>query len=333
MNRVYGWLRQAFDQRDFVFQVTRKALANLPTMADLRPNMGPLLNQADLGSCGPNSAAEMICYDQKVEGLPVVVPSRLAIYYNTRVIMGTVSQDSGVDNRSMLKALSKSGFAPESLDPYVTSLFTRPPPSVEVSTALQNLVTDYAAVPVDLASMKAAIASGFPFLWGGEVFQGIESSHASLTGIVPDPGQFETPVGGHDIVFCGYDDNGFGKIAGGCFLFRNHWVRDDGSPWGEGGYGFMSYAYATNAALAGDFWVINSIPKGSITPSPDPSPSPPAPLPPPLPPSPPALRYPVSLPKGLPTGNHNFVVTPKGNFPCHTSAEVPPGDYVMTAGS
>src|SRR5438309_274810 len=113
--RFYGWIQQTKDDRDFKF--TSK-LKSLPTSFDLSPNMGPQLDQEDLGSCGPNSAAEMVDYDQKAEKHLLTPPSRLFIYYTTRSLMGTTNQDSGVDNRTLLKALNKYGYCPESQWPY-----------------------------------------------------------------------------------------------------------------------------------------------------------------------------------------------------------------------
>ena len=40
--------------------------------------------------------------------LSVDEPSELFIYYNTRSIMGTTGQDSGVDNRSLFQALANN---------------------------------------------------------------------------------------------------------------------------------------------------------------------------------------------------------------------------------
>jgi C1A family cysteine protease len=39
------------------------------------------------------------------------------------------------------------------------------------------------------------------------------------------------------------------------FTFRNSW----GAGWGQGGYGFMPYAYLLDGNLADDFWTVRTI--------------------------------------------------------------------------
>lgn len=232
--------------------------------------MGPPLNQSSLGSCGANTADELIEFDQKAEGQPVQSASRLFIYYCTRSLMGTVSQDSGVDNRTMLKALAQYGYCDESLWPYDVTKFASKPSAAAFAYAATNKITSYAAVAVNLAAMKAAIVSGFPFMFGFDVYQQIESDQAAQTGVLTMPPPGATPIGGHDVTIWGYDD------ARQVFNFRNHWSKNDGSPWGDNGNGTIPYAYATNPSLCSDFWAINAVP-GAVTP---PVPvNPPAPVP------------------------------------------------------
>lgn len=275
-----GWRRQEKDPRDWQYVAPRRVVRALAPTVDLRAGLGPQLDQGQLGSCGPNTADELIEYDQRAEGLPVTSASRLFIYYVTRQIMGTVGQDSGVDNRSLLKALNQYGFAPESLWPYSDDpvTFKRQPPQSVYTAALANRITNYAAVAQQLDQMKGVHAGRFPFMFGFDVFPAMLGDAAAATGIVPDPGPSDSPEGGHDVTFCGYTDVELpgvkpgNKWPAGTFCFRNHWLNADGTPWGDGGYGYISYAYATGPH-ASDFWVINAVPGGTPTP-PNPPPSP-----------------------------------------------------------
>lgn len=273
MNFKSGWTRQAKDDRDYKFKVPLRIAAALPLSVDLSSGMGPLLDQGDLGSCGPNSADECITFDQKAEGLPVDQASRLFIYYNTRALMGPqyVNQDSGVDNRTMLKALNQYGFPAESLEPYDISKFTNKPAASVYSAAKQNAITNYAAITQSEADMKGALVARHTFIFGFDVYQSMLSDAVAKTGIVPMPKPGQTPVGGHDVTFVGYDD------STRMYKFRNHWTNSDGSPWGDGGYGYMPYDYAHNGNLSGDFWAINAVP-GQIIVPPTPTP-PPTPIP------------------------------------------------------
>lgn len=281
MAYAFGWKKQAPDDgRDLKLFTPRRITASLPQAVDLTANMGQLFNQGSLGSCGPNTSDEMIEYDQKAQGLPVVSASRLFIYWTTRYLMGggAVNQDSGVDNRTMLKALNQYGFCPETLWPYVVEKFRMQPPQAAFAAAATNRITSYAAVPTTPDQMKGCLVRGFPFMFGFEVFQQIESDQAAANGILTTPPAGSTPIGGHDVTIFAYDES---KQA---YKFRNHWVNGDGSPWGDKGCGWIPYAYAHNANLCSDFWAINAVP-GGVIPPPPPAP-PPQPTPPPVPPVP-----------------------------------------------
>jgi C1A family cysteine protease len=263
MARQYGWRRQAPDPRDFQFRPPERRLATLPASFSLLQGMPPPNDQGDIGSCGPNSADHMIRFAQNAAGAFASGSSRLLTYYATRQLMGTLNQDSGVDNRTMLKALAKVGFCDETLWPYDVRLYRTKPPQQAYAAALPNAITNYAVVEQRLEAMKQCLVAGHPFLFGFDVFEAYEGS-AARTGIVPMPSARERPIGGHDNVIFGYDD------ASQMFDIQNCWGRT----WGIGGRGKIPYAYATNPDLAGDFWVINALPGHVVPPAPDPLPPP-----------------------------------------------------------
>lgn len=295
MHRHLGWIRQKPDPRDWRFSTPRRILRSLSATSDLTAGMGPQLNQADLGSCGPNTADELIEFDQRAESIPVVGASRLFIYYCTRQLMGTVTQDSGVDNRTMLQALAKYGFCPESMWPYITSQFTVQPPAACYSAALANAISNYSAVTQSLDQMQGCVATGRPFMFGFSVYNQIMSDQAAATGVVSMPSG--SSIGGHDVTFCGYTNVQQPGVKpgnvwpAGTFKFRNHWLNSDGTPWGDNGYGYIPYDYTTDSNQAGDFWVVNAVP--TVLPNPNPVPVPPVPQP-PLPPPPTVPTYSVA---------------------------------------
>ncbi len=260
----FGWRKQPRDDRDWQYVVPRRITDSLPLAGNLSANMPENLDQSSLGGCGNNTEDECWMFDQKVEGLPVVSMSRLFGYYVTRMLMGTVGEDSGVDNRSMLKSAAQTGRCVESLWPYDISQFAAKPPQACFDAASQNKITNYAAVAVTLPQMQGTIITGRPFIFGFDAFQGILSDQAALTGDVPMPAAGETPVGGHDVSIYGY------SVPDQMFLFRNHWTNADGSWWGRGGNGRLPFAYCLK--YGSDPWVINAVP-GSVPAPPAPKPS------------------------------------------------------------
>ncbi len=279
-----GLLRQKPDPRDRVMFSPRAVTDILPDEFDLSVSEKfggvPQLNQGALGSCGPNTASEDIMNDQLVQGLALSPASRLFVYWVTREIMGTINQDSGVDNRTMLKALNKRGFCPETMWPYrddLMSMVQRPSPDC-FAAALSNCITSYAAVSISLSQLQGALYTiRRPVLFGFSVFPQIQSAQAAQTGWLTVPGPFERPIGGHDVSLVGWSN------SQKAFKFRNHWMNG-ARPWGDNGYGWIPYDYATNPNLASDCWVINAVPGGVPIPPPTPVPPPPAPVPPPTPP-------------------------------------------------
>ncbi len=252
--RKYGWKRQQPDHRDFRYRSLRRAV--LPAKVDLRTAKNsrvpiePNLDQGGLGSCGPNSAALLLAFNQFAAGPTAVLPARLLIYYFTRVLMGTTAQDSGVDNRTMLKALSKYGWCDEKLWPYTISKYRTKPTASAVTAAAKQKIVAYHAVEQTLDAMRLCLVDGNPFIFGFSVYESFESAAVEKTGDVPMPGTREAMLGGHDVLIVGYDD------ASRRFTFKNSW----GEAWGAKGDGTIPYEYAADPDLAGDFWTIPGTP-------------------------------------------------------------------------
>src|SRR5450631_1098942 len=92
----YGWIPDLPDERDLVYRAPLARIGPLPAKVDLRAGCPPVYDQKQLGSCTANAIAGALEFNQMKQQLAdVFVPSRLFIYYNERVIEGTVREDSG----------------------------------------------------------------------------------------------------------------------------------------------------------------------------------------------------------------------------------------------
>src|SRR6516164_1576892 len=195
-----GWRPSLPDMRDKVYKSPR--LGVYPPSADLSAGMASPFSdewdQGNLGSCGPNTLSENLVFDEEIAGATGVMASRLFMYYNTRSLMGTINSDSGVDNRSMLKALAKWGFCDESLWPYNVSDFTVKPSPVAYDTAaksIPNIV--YQSVPQDLTSMKSVLVDlKRPIIFGFTVYDSMFTAEVDATGDIPMPGGASDKVAG-----------------------------------------------------------------------------------------------------------------------------------------
>lgn len=248
----YGWVPDLPDHRDFLFAAPVETIAALPTSVDLRPNCPPVYDQGQLGSCTANAIGGALQFEQVKQGLRNFIPSRLFIYYNERVIEGTVGTDSGAQIRDGVKSVGSIGACPETDWPYDIAQFAQKPPQVPAyRDAPLGKALLYHRVPQVLSQMKGCLASGYPFVFGFTVYESFESNDVAQTGVAPMPAPGERVLGGHAVVAVGYED----KTQR--FTARNSW----GGNWGMQGYFTIPYAYLTDSNLADDFWTIRLVAK------------------------------------------------------------------------
>jgi C1A family cysteine protease len=245
----YGWIPDVPVARDRVLQLPRKAGA-LPPSADLRAGCPSVYDQGQIGSCTANAIAAAIEFDQRKQQLvQPFTPSRLFIYYNERLMEGSVASDSGAQIRDGIKSVASQGACAETLWPYVEDQFAVRPTPPCYKIAGTHPAVSYSRVPQDLIQMKACLAAAYPFVLGFTVYESFESDSVAQSGIVAMPGGSETVLGGHAVMAVGYDD------ASSRFLLRNSW----GAGWGMGGYFTIPYAYLTDGNLADDFWTVRVV--------------------------------------------------------------------------
>jgi C1A family cysteine protease len=171
--------------------------------------------------------------------------SRLFVYYNERVMEGTVRQDAGASIRDGIKTLVQKGVCTEALWPYDISKYKVKPTAECFYNGATRKVVTYSRIET-LLDMQNCLAAGFPFVFGFSVYDSFESATVAQTGIVNLPAKGEKLLGGHAVLCVGYDN------ATQRFLVRNSW----GTGWGQQGYFTMPYAYLTNRNLSDDFWTI-----------------------------------------------------------------------------
>jgi C1A family cysteine protease len=243
----YGWRPDSKDPRDLHFAAFMpKVEIEIPPFVDLSPKCSPVENQQDLGSCTANALAGAVEYLEIKQGEPFMDASRLFIYYNERMLEGTICSDSGAEIRDGIKTLAQYGVCDEKLLPYDPKKFTRKPSKKCYDNALKHRIEKYYKI-ASLEGMKQCLAMGYPFAFGFAVFDSFESATVAKTGIMPIPNpEAEELLGGHAVLAVGYDDEKrFIKV-------RNSW----GEKWGKGGYFFMPYEFIADKRFCSDFWCI-----------------------------------------------------------------------------
>lgn len=248
--RRYGWIPDLPDRRDRVFAAAPATLAALPPRIDLRGQCPPVYDQGALGSCTANAIAGALQFDEIKQGAAdAFTPSRLFIYYNERVIEGTVDEDSGAMLRDGIKSVARQGAPHEALWPYLIRRFRDRPDAAAYRDAARHQALLYQRVPRTIEQLKGCLADGFPFVFGFSVYESLESPTVARTGTVPMPAPRESLLGGHAVLAVGYDDDA------ARFALRNSW----GDRWGRGGYGTIPYGYLLDADLSDDFWTVRLV--------------------------------------------------------------------------
>lgn len=249
-----GWVPDTPDQRDLLFRIPRrfKAPANLPGACDMTSAMPPVYDQGDLGSCTANAIGAAYEYLQ-MKAQSDFTPSRLFIYYNERVMEGSVKSDAGAMIRDGVKSIAKKGVAKETTWPYLITKFADKPPVAAYTEAKKEKATSYERVfgspgARNIDELRAALASGFPVIFGFTVYESFMSAAVAKSGVVPMPKKSERVLGGHAVLAVGYDH------AATRVIVRNSW----GDGWAKAGYFTMPYAYLTSPALSDDFWKVEA---------------------------------------------------------------------------
>ena len=245
----YGWIPDEPDQRDHMYAAPPQFLAALPPSKDLRAQCPPVYDQGQLGSCTANAIGAAIEFDRMRQNLPDFVPSRLFIYYNERVIEGTVNSDGGAMIRDGIKTVASDGVCPETDWPYDITKFAQKPSAKAYADAVSDKAVSYQSLIQDPNQMKGCLASGYPFVFGFTVYQSFESATVAQSGHAHMPASGERAIGGHAVMAVGYDN------SHQRFLVRNSW----GATWGMKGYFTLPYAYLMQASLSSDFWTIRIV--------------------------------------------------------------------------
>jgi len=254
LNRKYPWKMHRTDIPKALLHSFSTLRSIMPKKIDLRARCPPITDQGNLGSCTANAIGanyQFIFMKQQAakKKRGTFTPSRLFIYYNTRVIEGSVNQDSGAYISNGMKTVNITGTCSESQWPYIINRFALRPLQLCYNIAKRNRTIQYRALPQNLQQMKQCLVNGYPFVFGFLVYASFESSNVARTGYVPMPKRGEFLLGGHAVMCVGFDD------ARKVFICRNSW----GTSWGDKGYFYMPYIYLTNFNLSSDFWFILNI--------------------------------------------------------------------------
>lgn len=246
--RKFGWRPDIPDHRDR--PLSMKLMRGPLKDVDLRKTglLGVPYDQGQTSSCTGNGIGKAIEYGLRKQGKEAFVPSRLFIYYEERVMEGTVdSPDAGAMIRDGIKVVAKVGTPREDYWPFDVEKVTVKPVMQAYDEAKKELVDRYERVPVEARSINSVLNSGVPIVFGMAIYESFMSDETSKTGIVKMPETTEASLGGHCMLLVGSEKDHY--------IVMNSW----GEGWGDKGFCYIPHAYMNNTNLAEDFWAIHTV--------------------------------------------------------------------------
>lgn len=256
LHRQYLAKKDTPSSKDLIAETTVVSPIN-NEVVDLRQFLGPIRDQGQLGSCTAHAAgaAREFLYRkfteyEKNQTIPLaqISFSPLYIYYKERELEGNLGTDSGAEIRTSVTAINKFGACTESMDPYDPTDFTVAPTASQEAQAAEYKAGAYHRIVGGLEDLKSVLRSDYPVVVGMQVYQSFEDDYTARTGemLVPNP-DTEECLGGHAILFCGFDE------AKQHFIVRNSW----GEGWGDKGYFYMNYKIFNIPDLITDMWMVH----------------------------------------------------------------------------
>jgi C1A family cysteine protease len=248
-----GALPSPPDYRDYKYNqlVPQLIGAQIPGEVDYRPNLPPVWNQGQFGTCvAAASCWSLKAYHEMVQGdFPGGGLSVAYLYAMCKQYDG-IQDQPGTYPRVALKIMREYGVCTEQELPYswLTSDRNVPaPPASLVPSADKYKIKTYAQVCGlgDKTRDGAVYALKRAIFSEGVVLAALLVCSNFLNpkdGMIPLPGG--RVLGGHAVALVGYSEE---RQA---FLLRNSW----GEKWGDGGYAWLPYEWLTSKDTDFGYW-------------------------------------------------------------------------------
>ncbi len=260
IDRVLNLVPSTPDQRDYRFAAPE--LRVLQDTYDLVA--GHTYDQGNEGSCTGNAQAKLFRMLLKLLGMSDWEISRAMIYYMSRVLEGTQTQDAGATIADSMRACYLYGGCSEKTMPYVAGDYARAPTQAAMAEGLDHQTLAYGLVDMSADAIGAALDAKHPVSVGFVVY----SNFNPVSGVIPMPSG--SVLGGHNVLITGrYHSRRL-------YIIDNSW----GTAWGvtisgQPGRALMPYDYIHNPQLCFEAKTMSNV-EGVIVAPPAPTPVPPA---------------------------------------------------------
>lgn len=212
--------------------------AAIPSSTDWTPNMPPVGDQGNQGSCVAWSmgyALRTYLYQVKTNWGDKTTDHQFSPSYIYNQINDGVDQGSSPYDAARL--LESQGCATLAVMPYNDSDYKTQPNADQKANAANYKIADWDYLDNDTTAIKSALASG-P-VWSGVTVYWTSGWQSNGDISLAQVSSSMSAAGGHGICLVGYDDSHSTADGTGAFKFINSW----GKGWGHSGYGWISYQY------------------------------------------------------------------------------------------
>jgi C1A family cysteine protease len=248
----FGWVEDPFDVRDVPFDSSplTSSSSTDSQLIDNAPYFKDISDQFSLPACVANAAADMMeaatILDRVNGGMGLQQArastpdlSRMFIWWNSRNEMDPPqinNPNSGTFNRLAMDVLARFGVCTEARWPYDPLKATVRPSIMSYREAFPNRFDAFYSINRDgddrLRAIVQALNAKHNVLFGTAL---TKTFMQYVGGVMHRPGTYDTVIGRHAMVICGWDP------ARQAFKVRNSW-----SPrWGEQGYCWLHPDYIT----------------------------------------------------------------------------------------
>ena len=234
-----GLRRDSQDERDVCMPMNFEYI-DLPTEFTLKDKIKSIFNQLDVNSCSANAVSKQI----KLAGNLDYSPSRLFIYYNSRLVENEYNKrsisDNGVNLRSVMKSLMKFNFLDEKDYPYKIPSMVNVQPAEEyykLADGNKTYISQYRKLIPNLYNMKYILSKlNLPIVCGIAIYDNFEKLETNNF-IVPYPLYTSKLLGYHACLIVGYSEtnktfellNSYGPYFGNCgfFYLTENWILNN----------------------------------------------------------------------------------------------------------
>ena len=225
--------------------------------APLAANMPAVYDQGQEGSCTANAGTAAIEFRWHTMHGVFIQASRQGLYLSELLHDGNWPQDAGSMTTTVLWVLANQGIGRETLCPYSWPLQKKPTPAYYKDAKTHLAIHAYDVDNSDHVSIRVAISKGLPVMFGGYVYQSIETLNSSNYVNSLASGK---PLGGHERLICGYDNTKKVTYSNGKVVIGFYWVRNSwGDSWGYEGYSWEPMRDIENPRINEDFAVLDLV--------------------------------------------------------------------------